>query len=78
MEIIDMITDLIGENKWLNVVLAFIAFMSAVAAVVPTPKKGTMAYKLYTVLVDLPALNVGKAKQTGEEPIDKSEGDSLG
>jgi hypothetical protein len=38
---------------------------STIAAVTPTPKKGTALAKAYTV-IDFLAVNVGKAKQTGK------------
>lgn len=44
------------------IVTALVALMSAIAAVTPTPKKGSLLCKLYK-LVDLIALNVGHAKE---------------
>lgn len=44
----------------LSTVASFIASKST------TPDKGTWKYLLYKIAIDLPALNVGKAKQTGE------------
>ena len=56
---------LIEQNPWFGVLTAFIAFASAVSAATPTPKKGSIWSKIYSI-IDWAALNVGKAKQKSE------------
>lgn len=50
---------------WMVVVSAVIAAASAIAAVTPTPKDDTVIGKMYRV-VDLLALNFGRAKEKGD------------
>tara|TARA_R110001583_G_scaffold127964_2_gene279739 strand:- start:6830 stop:7009 length:180 start_codon:yes stop_codon:yes gene_type:complete len=57
----DILIKLLEENPWFGVVTAAIAFASAIAAATPTPKKGSIWAKVYS-LIDWAALNVGKAK----------------
>jgi hypothetical protein len=52
-------------NSTLNIITAIIALASAVAAATPTPAPGSFLAKLYS-LIDLLALNFGKAKDKGE------------
>jgi|TARA_R110002012_G_scaffold28205_1_gene89144 hypothetical protein len=56
---------LIEQNPWFGVLTAFIALASAVSAATPTPKKGSIWSKIYSI-IDWAALNVGKAKQKSE------------
>ena len=56
---------LIEQNPWFGVLTAFIAFASAVSAATPTPKKGSIWSKVYSI-IDWAALNIGKAKQKSE------------
>ena len=49
----------------LAIIMAIISVASIIAAVTPTPKDDVWIAKLYK-LIDLFALNVGKAKQTGK------------
>ena len=58
----DTILQLVQDNPWFGVVTAAVAFASAVAAATPTPEKGSLWSKVYSV-IDWLALNVGKAKQ---------------
>ena len=58
----DTILQLLQDNPWFGVVTAAVAFASAVAAATPTPEKGSLWSKVYSV-IDWLALNVGKAKQ---------------
>ena len=47
---------------------------SAIAAMTPTPKDDKAAgwiKKVYTLLIDIPALNVGKAKAIGDKKVDE-------
>ncbi len=57
----DIIQSLIS-SPWFNVVTAIVALASAVAAVTPTPKKGSFLAQLYKI-IDFAAINIGKAKQ---------------
>ena len=58
------IIEFITSNGALNIVTAIIALASAIAAVTPTPKQGSILAKLYS-LIDLAALNIGNAKDKG-------------
>ena len=58
----DTILKLVEDNPWFGVVTAAIAFASAVAAATPTPVKGSLWSKIYSI-IDWAALNIGKAKQ---------------
>jgi hypothetical protein len=57
----ETLIEYIQQYPWFNVVTAAIALASAVAALTPTPKAGSTLAKIYAV-VDLIALNIGKAK----------------
>lgn len=57
--------ELIQNNPYFGVITAVIALASAVAAVTPTPQEGSILAKVYKV-IDLLALNIGKAKDTGK------------
>jgi hypothetical protein len=53
------------QENWdliLGILTAAVALASAVAAITPTPKDDGVVKKLYKIL-DLLALNVGKAKE---------------
>jgi hypothetical protein len=53
------------QENWeliLGILTAAVALASAVAAITPTPKDDGIVKKLYKIL-DLLALNVGKAKE---------------
>jgi hypothetical protein len=58
----EVIISLIENQPWFVVVSAVVTLASAIAAVTPTPKAGTVLAKIYSV-IDLLALNIGKAKQ---------------
>ena len=48
---------------------------SAIAAITPTPtddKAAGWIKKIYTLLIDIPALNVGKAKAIGDKVVDET------
>lgn len=49
---------------WFEVVVSAIALASAVAAITPTPKEGSTWAKIYK-LIDVLAINIGKAKDKG-------------
>ena len=61
----EVILKLIEDNPWFGVLTAAIAFASAITAATPTPKKGTLWAKIYS-LIDCAAINIGKAKDKGE------------
>ena len=57
--------ELIKSYPWFGVVAGVVTLASAITALTPTPKQGSLlsfAYKLIEVL----ALNIGKAKETGK------------
>jgi hypothetical protein len=56
----------LNDQPWAGVVFATISLASAIAAITPTPKEGTVAAKLYKV-IDFLALNFGQAKSNGDE-----------
>lgn len=58
------ILNLLQDQSWFSIVTAVIALASAIAAVTPTPKEGTILAKVYAV-IDFLALNIGKAKDDG-------------
>jgi hypothetical protein len=58
----ETILQLIQDQPWYNIATAVIALASAIAAVTPTPTQGTVLAKIYSI-IDLLALNIGKAKQ---------------
>jgi|TARA_R110002020_G_scaffold293401_3_gene508775 hypothetical protein len=60
----EVILKLIEDNPWFGVLTAAIALASAITAATPTPKKGTIWSKIYS-LVDWAAINIGKAKDKG-------------
>jgi len=67
----EFIFNLLADQPYFQVIAAVIALASAIAAITPTPKQGSTLAKIYA-LIDLLAINIGKAKQTGkEEPKDK-------
>lgn len=57
----ETLIEYIQQYPWFNVVTAVITLASAIAAITPTPKPGTVLAKLYAV-IDFVALNIGKAK----------------
>lgn len=68
MDITTLITTLVALTKsysWFNIVTAAVTVASTVAAVTPTPKKGTRRALAYSI-IDTLALNVGNAKETGK------------
>lgn len=53
------------DNPWVKIGTAAVTLASAIAAVTPTPKEGSVWAKVYKV-IDFLAINVGKAKQGGK------------
>ena len=56
----------VEDQAWFNWVAAIVLAASAFAAATPTTKKGSWLSKIYWV-VDFLAVNVGKAKDKGED-----------
>ena len=61
----ETLIQLVQNQPWYNILAATIALASAIAAVTPTPKAGTVLAKVYGI-IDLLALNIGKAKDKGK------------
>lgn len=59
--IIPIILELVKAYPWFPIVTSAVALASAIAAITPTPTAGTAWSKVYKV-IDLFALNIGKAK----------------
>jgi hypothetical protein len=62
----EQLIQLLQSQPWFSIVSAVVVFASTIAALTPTPAPGTPLAMLYKV-IDVLALNIGKAKQTGEE-----------
>jgi len=60
--IIPLVVEIAKAYPWFPVVTSVVALASAIAAVTPTPKAGSTWSKVYKV-IDIAALNFGKAKQ---------------
>lgn len=61
----ETILELIQNNPYFGVITAVIALASAITAITPTPKEGSVLSKVYKV-IEFVALNIGKAKDKGE------------
>lgn len=61
----ETIIQFIQTQPWFGVVTAVVALASAIAAVTPTPAPGSTLAKVYSI-IDLLALNIGKAKDKGK------------
>jgi hypothetical protein len=62
---LQLIISVLQTSPYLGIFTAVVTLASTIAAVTPTPKKGSklgVAYKL----IDLLALNIGKAKDKAE------------
>ncbi len=62
----ELILQFVQDQPWFGVVAAAIALASSIAALTPTPKEGTLMAKVYGV-IDLLALNIGKAKDKNKK-----------
>jgi hypothetical protein len=60
--IIPLVVEIAKAYPWFPVVTSAVTLASAIAAVTPTPKAGSIWSKVYRV-IDIIALNFGKAKQ---------------
>ena len=61
----ETLIQLLQTQPWYNILAATVALASAIAALTPTPKAGTVLAKAYGI-IDLLALNIGKAKDKGK------------
>ena len=61
----ETLLQLVQGQPWYNILTAAVTLASAIAAITPTPKVGTVLAKVYGI-IDLLALNIGKAKNTGK------------
>lgn len=61
----ETLIQLVQNQPWYNILAATVALASAIAAITPTPKAGTVLAKVYGI-IDLLALNIGKAKDKGK------------
>jgi len=61
----EILITFIQDQPWFGVLAAAVALASSVAALTPTPKAGTVLAKVYSV-IDLLALNIGKAKDRAD------------
>jgi len=62
----ELLISFVQDEVWFSWVTAIIAAASTIAAATPTPKPGTPLSYIYWV-IDFLALNVAKAKDTGED-----------
>jgi len=58
----EFVITFIQDQPWFGVLAATVTLASAIAALTPTPSKGSFLGKVYSI-IDLLALNIGKAKQ---------------
>ncbi len=63
-EIITILTPYMN-NPWVQLGTAVVTLASAIAAVTPTPKEGSIWAKVYKV-IDFLAINIGRAKDKGQ------------
>jgi len=61
----ETLLQLVQGQPWYSILTATVALASAIAALTPTPKAGTILAKVYGI-IDILALNIGKAKNTGK------------
>lgn len=59
--ITEMLIGIVGDPV-VNIITAVVALASAICAVTPTPKPGSLRAKIYKV-IEVLALNIGKAKK---------------
>ena len=57
--------ELIKSYPWFGVVAGVVTLASAITALTPTPKQGSLLSFVYK-LIEVLALNIGKAKETGK------------
>ena len=62
MDYTTILIQLLQSTPWFNAATAIVTAASAIAAITPTPKKGTKLAKAYSV-IDFFAINIGKAKK---------------
>jgi len=64
--VMEQLIQLLQGQEWFGILSAVVALASTIAASTPTPTPGTPLAMLYKV-IDVLALNIGKAKQKGDE-----------
>lgn len=62
----EQLIQLLQNQEWFSLASAIVMLASAIAASTPTPRPGTPLATLYKI-IDVLALNIGKAKQKGDE-----------
>ena len=65
----DILISFVEDQAWFNWVAAVVLAASAFAAATPTPAKDSWLSKVYW-LIDLLAVNVGKAKDKAVDAVD--------
>ena len=53
------------DSAWVKVATAVVTLASTICAVTPTPKPGSTWSKIYKI-IEMLAINIGKAKDTGK------------
>ena len=64
MNTLDILAQFLPNANWFAVVTALVTLASAITAATPTPAPGTPLSMFYK-LIELLALNIGRAKDTG-------------
>ena len=62
---LEIITGALQSSPYFSIFTALVTLASTVAAITPTPKNPSLLSALYKI-IDLFALNIGKAKDKGE------------
>lgn len=65
----EILLQLFQNQPWFGIFTAAVTLASAIAAVTPTPKEGTILAQVYK-LIDVLAINIGRAKQTGKQDLE--------
>ena len=64
MNTLDILAQFLPNANWFAVITALVTLASAITAATPTPAPGTPLSMFYK-LIELLALNIGRAKDTG-------------
>jgi hypothetical protein len=65
IQLLEFILNIPVVGEYLPVIFAVVTVASTIASFTKTPAKGTWLGLIYKVVIDLPALNVFKAKDKG-------------